>query len=194
MHFKKLIARTCYLSPVSRDSAESWARWDNDLEVGIPLGSEPYTPTTLESSQENIESIIREKIHGFDILEMENNLLIGRCFLGSVDPVNRSARLGIVIGEKTHWDRGFGTESIQLLLDYAFNILNLNSVNLGTYSFNERAIACYKKVGFREIGRRREARIIGNQKFDAIMMDILATEYETVFLKELLPTEHFSTD
>jgi len=187
MYFKKLIGRTCYLSPVSKESAESWTRWDNDLEVGIPLGSEPYTPTTLESTQENIESIIKEKIHGFDILEMDTDQLIGRCFLGSVDPVNRSARLGIVIGEKTHWDRGFGTEAIQLLLDYAFNILNLNSVNLGTYSFNERAIACYKKVGFKVIGRRREARIIGDKKYDALMLDILASEYESVFLKDLLP-------
>ncbi len=187
MYFKKIIGRSCYLSPVSKDSAESWAKWDNDLEVGIPLGSEPYTPTTLESTLEAIEAIIKDKIHGFDILEMETDLLIGRCFLGSVDLVNRSARLGIVIGEKTHWDRGFGTEALQLLLDYAFNILNLNSVNLGTYSFNERAIACYKKVGFKVIGRRREARIIGDTKYDALMMDILASEYETVFLKDLLP-------
>ena len=118
---------------------------------------------------------------------MDTDLLIGRCFLGSVDLVNRSARLGIVIGEKTHWDRGFGTEAIQLLLDYAFNILNLNSVNLGTYSFNERAIACYKKVGFKVIGQRREARIIGDKRYDALMMDILTSEYETVFLKDLLP-------
>lgn len=174
---------------MSKSSAESWARWNNDLEVGIPLGDEPYTPTTLENVQENIETIIKERIHGFDILEMDTDFLIGRCFLGSIDHVNRSARLGIVIGEKSHWDRGFGTETIQLLLDYAFNILNLNSVNLGTYSFNERAIACYKKVGFKEVGRRREARIIGSLKYDAIMMDILATEYETVFLRDLLPSK-----
>lgn len=188
LYFKKLVGRTCYLSPVSKSSAESWTRWDNDLEVGIPLGSEPYTSITLETTQENIEQIIKEKIHGFDILEMDTDLLIGRCFLGSVDLVNRSARLGIVIGEKTHWDRGFGTEAIQLLLDYAFSILNLNSVNLGTYSYNERAIACYKKVGFKEVGRRREARIIDGKKFDALMMDILSSEYDVIFLRDLLPT------
>ncbi len=189
MYFKKLVGKSCYLSPISKDSAESWARWDNDLEVGIPLGSEPYTPTTIETSQEAIESCIREKIHGFDILELDSDLLIGRCFLGSVDLINRSARLGIVIGEKSHWDRGFGTEAIQLLLDYAFAILNLNSVNLGTYSFNDRAIACYRKVGFKEIGRRRQARIIRNEKFDVLMLDILAEEYDIVFLKNLIPTK-----
>ncbi len=189
MRFKKLVGRICYLSPVSKDSAESWARWDNDLEVGIPLGSEPYTPTTIESAEENIASIIKEKAHGFDILEIESDNLIGRCFLGSLDNVNRSCRLGIVIGEKTHWDRGFGTEAIHLLLEYAFNILSMNSVSLGTYSYNKRAIACYKKVGFKEIGRRREARIIGEKKYDAIMMDILAREHETVYLADVLPVE-----
>lgn len=189
MHFKKLIGRICYLSPVSKDSTESWTRWDNDLEVGIPLGNEPYTPTTIESTEENIASIIKEKIHAFDILEIESDHLIGRCFLGALDNVNRSCRLGIVIGEKTHWDRGFGTEAIHLLLEYAFNIINMNSVNLGTYSFNKRAIACYKKVGFKEIEKRRESRIIGEKKYDTIMMDILAREHETVYLADVLPVE-----
>jgi RimJ/RimL family protein N-acetyltransferase len=106
-----------------------------------------------------------------------------------LDNINRSCRLGIVIGEKTHWDRGFGAEALHLLLEYAFNILNMNNVNLGTYSFNKRAIACYKKVGFKEIGRRRESRIIGEKKYDTIMMDILAREHETVYLADVLPVE-----
>jgi len=95
--------------------------------------------------------------------------------------------LGIVIGEKDCWGKGYGQDAVRLLLDYAFNLLNLNSIMLGTFSFNERAIACYKKVGFREIGRRRQARIIGAKRFDAILMDILAEEYESVRLQNLVP-------
>ena len=72
------------------------------------------------------------------------------------------------------------------MLDYAFNLLNLNSVMLGTFSFNERAIACYRKVGFREIGRRRQARIIGSKRYDAILMDILAEEYESAHIERLV--------
>jgi RimJ/RimL family protein N-acetyltransferase len=57
---------------------------------------------------------------------------------------------------------------------------------LGTFSFNERAIGCYKKVGFKEIGRRREARIIGGKKFDVVLMDILAKEFESVYVSKFI--------
>jgi RimJ/RimL family protein N-acetyltransferase len=83
-----------------------------------------------------------------------------------------------MIGDKEFQNRGYGQEAIRLLLDYAFNLLNLNSVMLGTYAFNTRAIAAYKKVGFREIGRRRQARLIAGKAYDDIFMDILAEEFE----------------
>jgi RimJ/RimL family protein N-acetyltransferase len=50
------------------------------------------------------------------------------------------------------------------------------------FAFNERAIHCYQKVGFREIGRRRQARIIGGIKYDAVLMDILAEEFQPVYV------------
>jgi RimJ/RimL family protein N-acetyltransferase len=90
--------------------------------------------------------------------------------------VNRSAMLGIFIGEKRYWGKGYGREAVQLLLDYAFNLLNLNSVMLGIFSFNERAIRCFREAGFKEIGRRRQARIIGDKRYDLVLMDVLAEE------------------
>ena len=57
---------------------------------------------------------------------------------------------------------------------------------LGTFAFNERAIHCYKKVGFKEIGRRRQARIIGGKKFDVVLMDILAKEFESVAVSRFI--------
>ena len=94
--------------------------------------------------------------------------------------------LGIVIGEKTYWNKGYGQEAITLLLDYGFTLLNLNSIMLGTFAFNERAINCYKCVGFKEIGRRRQARIIGESKYDGILMDILAEEFTSPYVRQLL--------
>ena len=64
-----------------------------------------------------------------------------------------------LVGEKEYRDKGYGQDATKLLLDYGVNLLNLNSIMLGTFSFNERAINCYKKVGFKEIGRRRQARL-----------------------------------
>ena len=95
--------------------------------------------------------------------------------------------VGIFIGEKESWGKGCGTEAMRLLLDYAFNLLNLHSVMLGAFEFNERAIRTYRSLGFKEIGRRRQARIVGPAKYDAVLMDLLASEFESPVVRKLLP-------
>ncbi|MCK4649500.1 GNAT family N-acetyltransferase [bacterium] len=185
-YYKKLVGEKCYLSPCRLEDAEKWTEWFNDLEVTIPLGDEAYTPLSLDKQKEMISDIMKEQSHIFNIIELENDTLIGRCLLFGIDHVNRNAMLGIVIGEKEYWDKGYGQEATKLLLDYGFNLLNLNSIMLGTFSFNKRALICYKKVGFKEIGRRREARIIGGKKFDIVLMDILAEEFESVYVNKII--------
>lgn len=186
MQFKKLVGSKCYLSPASTGSAESYAKWDNDLEVTVPLGDEAYTTTTIESLQSDLHGAFKNKSHLYDIVTLDSDLIIGRCLFFDVNMVDRTAKIGIVIGEKEYWDHGYGREALQLLLEYGFNLLNLHNIMLGVYSYNKRAIHCYAKLGFKEIGRRREVRIIGERKFDMIYMDLLASEFETVYLSELL--------
>ena len=184
--YKKLAGAKCYLSPCRLEDAERWAEWFNDLEVTIPLGDEAFTPTSLEGEQEAIQGILKNHSHIFSIVDLETDETIGRCMFFNIDAINRTAMLGIVIGEKGHWDQGYGQEAVSLLLDYGFNLLNLHSVMLGTFSFNKRAIRCYEKGGFKLIGRRREARIIAGEKYDLVLMDILADQFESPYVKPLL--------
>ena len=157
MHFKKLIGEKCYLSPCSVEDAEKWAEWDNDLEVGLPLGDEAYTLYPLEKMKEILNDVIKHQSRIFSIVDLATDKLIGRCLLFNINQVDRNAMLGFVIGEKEYWGQGYGQEAIRLLLDFGFNLLNLNNIMLGTFEFNQRALACYQKVGFKEIGRRRQA-------------------------------------
>jgi RimJ/RimL family protein N-acetyltransferase len=186
--YKKLDGEKCYLSPCSLEDAERWVEWFSDLEVTIPLGDEAYTPTSLEGEQEAIRDILENNRHVFSIVDQKTDRAIGRCMFFNVDAVNRTAMMGIVIGERDYWDQGYGQEAVSLFLDYGFNLLNLNSVMLATFSFNERAIRCYGKVGFKLIGRRREARIIAGERYDLILMDILAGEFESPCVKPMLAT------
>ena len=185
-YYKKMVGDKCYLSPCSSNDAEKWAEWFNDLEVTIPLGDEAYTPTSPDNERELIRDIAKNKYHFFSIVELETNTLIGRCILFDIDQVNGSAMLGTVIGEKAYWNKGYGQDATKLLLDYGFNLLNLNSIMLGAFSFNGRAINCYKRVGFKEIGRRRQARTISGKKFDVILMDILAEEFESMYVSKFI--------
>jgi RimJ/RimL family protein N-acetyltransferase len=185
-YYRKLIGKKCYLSPCSLEDAEKWTEWDNDLEVTIPMGEEAYTPYSADKTKEIISNVIKKQDHVFSIVELKTDKPVGRCMLFAMDQVDRRAMLGIAIGDKTCWGKGYGQEATKLLLDYGFNLLNLNGIMLGVYSFNKRAINCYKKVGFKEIGRRRQARIIAGKKYDVVLMDILAQEFQSMYVNRFL--------
>ena len=185
-NFKKLIGEKCYLSPCSQEEAEKWTEWDNDLEIALPLGDEAYTPYTLEKMRDILAEVSKHQSHIFSIVNLETDTTIGRCLLFNIDQVNRQATLGIVIGEKEYWGHGYGQDAIKLLLDYGFNLLNLNNIMLGTFSFNKRAQACFRKAGFKEFGRRRQARIIGEKKFDLVLMDMLAHEFDSPYVIQII--------
>ncbi|MFW9918805.1 MAG: GNAT family N-acetyltransferase [Candidatus Thorarchaeota archaeon] len=186
MSIRKLVGERCYLAPISSLSVEAYAKWDNDLEVAIPLGDEAYLSTTVESLRNDLQGVFSKKSHIYDIVTLEDDLIIGRCMFFNINPTDRTAYIGIVIGEKDYWNKGYGAEALQLLLEYGFNLLNFHNVTLGVFSYNKRAIRCYEKVGFKTIGRKREVRIIGERKYDLIYMDMLAHELEVKYLKSLL--------
>lgn len=185
-YYKKLVGEKCYLSPCSVEDAEKWTEWDNDLEVTIPLGPEAYTPISLDRTREGIRKFVEKQSHIFCIVDLKTDTLIGRCLLFDVDQINRKATFGIDIGEKSYWNKGYGQDATRLMLDYGFNLLNLNSIMLGVFSYNQRAIECYKRVGFKEIGRRRKSKLIGGKWFDGVWMDILAEEFKSVYVSKIV--------
>src|SRR6056297_3044909 len=172
-YFKKLVGENIYLSPINLEDYEKYTELINDLDISLKLGN-AHQIYTLQKEQEILEDISE---NSFAIILKENDKLIGNCGLIDVEQVTRKAELGIFIGEKEYWNMGYGTEAITLLLDYGFNLLNLHNIMLEVFSFNKRAINCYKNIGFKEIGRRREAREIAGQKYDEVFMDILSHEF-----------------
>ena len=97
--------------------------------------------------------------------------------------INRTATLGIFIGDNKERNKGYGKETIKLLLDFGFNYLNLNEINLDVMEFNKRAIKCYEKVGFKEYGRRRKCIYLNGNYYDKVSMDILKSEFKESFIK-----------
>jgi RimJ/RimL family protein N-acetyltransferase len=102
---------------------------------------------------------------------------IGAARLHTLDAENRRARYAIGIFDPSAWGRGFGTHATRLILQFAFEELSLHRVDLRVLAYNLRAIACYKRCGFRQEGVEREGAWVGDTWYDDVMMSILEQEY-----------------
>ena len=183
-YYKKVVGKRIYLSPMNPDDVEKYTEWINDLEVTVNLCLSHKVINTL-TEREALERLSKEG-HNFAIVDADKNELIGNCGLMTVDNIQRKAELGIFIGNKEYWGKGYGQEAIELLLNFGFNILNLNNIMLKVYGFNKRAIKCYEKCGFKLIGMRRESIIYGDKKYGEYYMDILASEFKVNLVDDIL--------
>jgi len=174
MYFKKMTGKKCYLSPMNVNDASIYTEWLNDLEITANL-SMYHSIINIDTEKEFLEKLSKE--HNYSIIVNETNEIIGSCGFMDLDHVNQTAEAGIFIGNKNYWNKGYGTEAFQLLLDYGFKALNLHNIILKVYSFNKRAIRSYEKIGFKTIGKRREALNRGNKTYDIIFMDIMGNEF-----------------
>ena len=182
-YFKKLVGDNIYLSPRTADEEiiEKFTEWLNDFEITDYTGRSSKV-LTLEDERKWFANP-KEDAQVFFIIRMEDNKLIGTIGLHEINLVSRRATLGIFIGEKEWRNKGYGTEAIKLILEYGFKYLNLNNIKLDVLEFNPRAIACYKKCGFKEYGRRRKSEFLYGKYYDRVEMDILLEEFEGDFIR-----------
>jgi RimJ/RimL family protein N-acetyltransferase len=99
--------------------------------------------------------------------------LVGSCSLFDFDDIARNAELGIMIGERSQWGLGLGTDAMRALLDHGFDTLNLRRIYLRVLAFNERAIRLYEKLGFEHEGRLREHVFARGQYSDTLIMGMM---------------------
>lgn len=184
-YFKKLIGDRIYLSPkgVSEEEIEKFTEWMNDFEVTDYIGRTDQI-TTLIGEKEWLENSAKNTDNrDFDIVELNSNKLIGTIGLGQFNWVNRSSVLGIFIGDEDFRGNGYGTEAINLLLEYGFKYLNLHSIKLDLLTINERAHKCYLKCGFKDTGCSRDAIFLNGKYYDELHMDILESEFEGDYIR-----------
>ena len=174
-YFKKLVGDRIYLSPRNSDDVEIFTEWLNDFKTTDYLGRSSIVTTLYDEKKYLEENATAEA--SFVIVTINENKMIGTISLESINHINRCATLGIFIGDKEFRNKGYGTEAIKLILEYGFKYLNLKNIKLDLMEFNERALKCYKKCGFKEYGRRRKCKFIDGEYYDTIEMDILKEEF-----------------
>ena len=157
---------------------ERMTRWINDREVTRFMGGS--YPWSSEAETEFVRQQTSTPMAFADLrfaIETKDGTHIGSCGLHRASPENRSAELGIMIGEKSYWSKGYGSDAVATLVQFAFEEMNLNRVELHVYDFNERGQAAYRKCGFVEEGRMREAHHYEGVYGDVVVMAVLRDEW-----------------
>lgn len=176
-YFEKVSGDRLYLSPMCVSDAAIYTRWMNDKEVTENIGRAGKVTTFKEEKNWIIKN---NNGYNFAIILRDGDRLIGNVCLNDVDLINKTASLVIFIGEKDDRNKGYGKEAIKLILNFGFNSLNLNNIMLTVYSFNERAIKTYEKVGFKRFGVRRACYYRDGLVYDEVYMDILKDEFNEI--------------
>lgn len=162
-----------------RNDIPLFVNWLNDPEVvaGLLLS----LPLSTADEENWFDSMLKRPLEEHPmVIEFQDGggwFAVGNCGFHNIDWRSRSAEVGIFIGEKAHWNRGIGTEAMQLLLKHGFQTLNLNRIGLEVFDNNPRAVHCYEKVGFIHEGRKRQAMYKNGQYVDVLYMSVIRSDW-----------------
>jgi RimJ/RimL family protein N-acetyltransferase len=176
--FKGNLVRLAGIDP--EQASDSFAYWNRDSEFMRLMDSDPPRLHSVRVTKEFLKKQLEEdqtNTYWFAIRALEDDRLLGEVDLSVINWGSRDAFVGIGIGEREFWGKGYGSEAMELLLRYAFNELNLRRVSLNVFEFNERALHSYEKVGFRIEGRERQVIQREGRRWDMIDMGILREEW-----------------
>ncbi len=165
-----------YLRTIEKEDLPLLQAWANDAEL------RGLTGETLPTNFAGIEGYVN-RINAdasrvwFVIVVKETGQVIGECGLLRMFSAWRTTDLTMILGEKTAWGQGYGSEAMHLLLDYAFGYLNFHRVSIGVVGSNARALRFYEKVGFKREGIQRDGYFYNHHYQDFVMMSMLEDEF-----------------
>lgn len=113
----------------------------------------------------------------FSVVEKDEKNTIGGCMLTEIDYANKNCLCSLYIGDEKMRSKGFGIEGVNLLLEFAFNRIDMNRVGCWVSDFNKHALKSFKKCGFKVEGIMREGAYRSGRYYDVYYMGILKSEY-----------------
>ena len=164
----------------AQEFSRAFAGWRRDSEFMRLMDANTVRLASQKDSQNWVEKDLDEQQsnqHWFTIRTMADNKLIGDIGLYVVNWPGRDAFVGLGIGEREFWGKGYGTDAMNLILRYAFMEVNLRRVTLTVFEYNPRAIRSYEKAGFQHEGRMRQFLNKEGRRWDMFFMGILRDDW-----------------
>jgi len=171
------------LRPMTQEDVPIQHSYFQDFTIQVLNGGLPHV-SPIERSQELLEGFSK-KDSGFDGFAIDvDGDYIGFCSLRHVKDYPGYYHLGVVIGNRNYWEKGYGSEVVNLLLHHGFHYLGARKIGLITNAKNPRAIKCFLSCGFVEEGRCRKVKWINGEYTDIVEMGMLKEEWESYQVKQ----------
>ena len=154
------------------------SQWQGDSEYSRLLDWDPARRVSAKTVQKWIEKQYEsENNYFFSIRMVDGDRIIGGIGLDGLCWTHGDAFVGIGLGEREYWGKGYGTDAMKIILRYAFTELNLRRITLDVFEYNQRGVRSYEKAGFVVEGRARGMILREGRRWDVIFMGILRTDW-----------------
>ena len=179
--YKGELVRLSAMNP--EEISKAFSRWGRDSEFKRLLDSGVARISSSKGTQKWLEKELEGQTinqHWFSIRKLDDDMLLGDIDLYVYNWPGRDAFVGLGIGERDFWGKGYGTDVMKILLRFAFTEINLKRVSLGVFEYNPRAIRSYEKAGFRHEGHLRGLLNREGRRWNNLFMGILREEWQAL--------------
>lgn len=168
------------LTPLQMENIYKHFRWNNDPELNRMDSEIPHEEETFGQFKKRFERLCFDpspRHRHFEIYSHEEDVLIGIAYVARISEYNHHALVGITIGDRDYWGRGYGRESLDLLLSYCFDELDLHRVSAATFEYNTAWRDLVEGMGFTKEGTAREYLYRDGRYWDKEKYALLEHEY-----------------
>lgn len=162
--------------------AKAYTAWTRDSELQRLFDAGASSLHSAKAGTDFFEKLLKndsQANHFFSIRKLDDNRLLGDINLDVINNwSSRDSFVGLGIGDREDWGKGYGTDAMKIMLRFAFTELNLRRVTLTVFEYNPRAIRSYEKTGFYHEGRLRGALLRDGKRWDMLYMGILAEDWK----------------
>ncbi len=161
------------IRPFEAEDAELWQTWDTDPEVQAHMPEPQNTHQDISEQLEYIKECESDEEGYYWSVETDRGETIGTVSLFQIHPYHKTAEIGVVIGNKNYWGKGVATETIRAVTDYAFSKLGIERISAEVEESNLAMKKVFEKIGFKEDGHFKAARIKAGKRIDVFHFGIL---------------------